>query len=75
MVIRNYAAGSFTKRFSISHGKKLKNPILEFYYKSDKLNDPFMNDAHIYYLKIANVKELKKIKSLIEKLRNFFWYQ
>jgi phosphoribosylaminoimidazole-succinocarboxamide synthase len=42
--------------------------LLEFYYKSDDLDDPIMNDDHILYMKITNVKELKRIKFLALKI-------
>jgi len=76
VVVRNYSAGSFTRRFNIKYGKKLKEPILEFYLKSDELNDPFMNNDHIYFLNIASEKELKKIQNITCKintlLKDFF---
>ena len=61
---------------SIKYGKKLKEPILEFYLKSDELNDPFMNNDHIYFLNIASENELKKIQNITCKintlLKDFF---
>jgi len=68
VVVRNYSAGSFSKRFAIKKGTKIKNPLLEFYYKSDDLNDPIMNDDHIFYMNIVNFKELKRIKFLALKI-------
>ena len=68
VVVRNYSAGSFSKRFDIKKGIKIKKPLLEFYYKSDDLDDPIMNDDHILYMKITNVKELKRIKFLALKI-------
>ena len=41
---------------------------MEFYYKSDALNDPIMNDDHIFYMNIVNSKELKRIKFLALKI-------
>ena len=68
VVVRNYAAGSFSKRFAIKKGLKINNSLLEFYYKSDALNDPIMNDDHIFYMNIVNSKELKRIKFLALKI-------
>jgi len=68
VVVRNYSAGSFSKRFAIKKGTKIKKPLLEFYYKSDDLNDPIMNDDHIFYMNIVNFKELKRIKFLALKI-------
>ena len=61
VVIRNVAAGSIIKKFNIKKGKKINPPIIEFYLKSDILNDPFMNADHITYLKVATYKEIKRI--------------
>lgn len=58
VVLRNYSAGSFAKRFGLDEGLKLPKPIIEFYYKNDDLDDPFINDDHIAYLNLANQEEL-----------------
>lgn len=62
VVVRNIAAGSFSKRFGIKEGTILPKPILEFYYKDDALDDPFMNEDHIDYLDIATKAEVAFIK-------------
>ncbi|KAF1304740.1 MULTISPECIES: phosphoribosylaminoimidazolesuccinocarboxamide synthase [Enterococcus] len=70
IVVRNYAAGSFTKRFAISEGTPLDFPIVEFYYKNDGLDDPFINDEHVRLLKLATGKEINDIKHLAQKLNH-----
>ncbi len=62
VVLRNIATGSFTKRLGIKEGTILPNPIIEFYLKDDALDDPFINDEHINYLKIASEEDLRMIK-------------
>lgn len=62
VVLRNYTAGSFSKRFGVEEGMKLDNPIVEFYYKNDDLDDPFINDEHVEFLKIATKKEIAFLK-------------
>ncbi|HHV3400386.1 TPA: phosphoribosylaminoimidazolesuccinocarboxamide synthase, partial [Streptococcus agalactiae] len=47
VVLRNVTAGSFSKRFGVEEGRVLETPIVEFYYKNDDLNDPFINDEHM----------------------------
>lgn len=64
VVVRNIAAGSFSKRLGITEGQELTFPIIEFYYKDDQLDDPFINDMHIRFLKIADEEEIKRIKEL-----------
>lgn len=68
IVVRNVAAGSFTKRFGIPEGTVLAFPIVEFYYKDDALDDPFINDEHIRLLKLATGKEINDIKHLAFRL-------
>jgi phosphoribosylaminoimidazole-succinocarboxamide synthase len=63
VVLRNRVAGSFAKRFGLKEGDVLPQPIIEFYYKSDALDDPFINDAHVYFLELAQPEELEFIKS------------
>ena len=47
VVVRNIAAGSLCKRLGIEEGKALEPPTLEFFYKSDSLHDPMINEYHI----------------------------
>ena len=68
VVVRNYAAGSISDKFKIKKGKKFKEPIIEFFLKSDELNDPFMNSAHIKLLNIASTKEIKHLTKLALKI-------
>ena len=52
----------------IKKGKKFKEPIIEFFLKSDELNDPFMNSAHIKLLNIATAKEIRYLTKLALKI-------
>ena len=63
VVLRNVAAGSFVKRFGIEEGQSLSRPIIEFYYKNDDLDDPFINEDHIDLLQIATSEEVDYIKA------------
>ena len=62
VVLRNYTAGSFAKRFGLEEGIKFETPIVEFYYKSDELDDPFINDDHVKFLDIANDQQIAFLK-------------
>lgn len=68
VVVRNRAAGSFSKRLDIPEGKVLPFPIVEFYYKEDRLDDPFINDDHVLALEIATEEEIIAIKELARKV-------
>ncbi len=62
VVIRNVVAGSLVKRTGLAEGHKLRQPIIECYYKSDELGDPMINDEHIRELALARGDEMEKVK-------------
>ena len=64
VVVRNIAAGSICKRLGIKEGKTFRDPIIEFYYKNDELNDPIVNNSHIISFGWSNKEELLKIKNI-----------
>jgi len=68
VVMRNIAAGSLAKRLGLEEGVELKKPVLEFYYKSDELGDPMINEYHIYAEELATKEELDTIKDLAFKI-------
>lgn len=63
VIVRNVAAGSFSKRMGVEEGRELLCPILEFSYKNDDLGDPFINDDYALALGLASQEEIDKIKS------------
>ena len=76
VIVRNVAAGSFSKRMGVEEGKALLRPIIEFSYKCDELNDPFINDDYALALGLATEEEIKTIKTYTanvnEVLNEFF---
>ncbi|MFT4625527.1 MAG: phosphoribosylaminoimidazole-succinocarboxamide synthase [Myxococcota bacterium] len=42
VVVRNVAAGSFSRRYGVEEGTPLSRPLVEFFYKSDALDDPLL---------------------------------
>ena len=77
VIVRNIAAGSFSKKFGVEEGTGLQNPILEFSYKNDSLGDPMINNMQITALGLATEKELDIISQMAlkinELLKTFFW--
>ncbi|HBQ20403.1 MAG: phosphoribosylaminoimidazolesuccinocarboxamide synthase [Deltaproteobacteria bacterium GWA2_38_16] len=77
VVVRNRVAGSLAKRLAMEEGTVLKQPILEFFYKSDPLDDPMISEtapvafgwttqAQIDHVK----KEVWKINTLLTEFFN-----
>ncbi|MBC1323385.1 phosphoribosylaminoimidazolesuccinocarboxamide synthase [Listeria welshimeri] len=62
VVVRNVIAGSLAKRLGKEEGEKIPSAIVEFYYKEDALDDPFINDDHVLYLEIATTNEMEVIR-------------
>jgi phosphoribosylaminoimidazole-succinocarboxamide synthase len=63
VVVRNTLAGSTAKRLGFSEGMELKNPLVEFYLKSDDLGDPFVSDDQILAFEWVSGQDLKEIKT------------
>lgn len=61
VIVRNIAAGSFSRRMGIDEGTSLKCPILEFSYKNDDLHDPLINHYYALALELATEQEIEKI--------------
>lgn len=62
VLVRNYAAGSLTKRYAIPEGTKMVSTVLEFCYKNDELGDPFINEYHIKAMELAKEEEVRTIE-------------
>ena len=64
VIIRNTAAGSFSKRYGVPEGTKLATTVFEFSYKNDDLGDPLLNDYHALALNLATQEEIDTIKNM-----------
>ena len=53
VIIRNVAAGSFSKRLGVEEGTPFKEPTIEFSYKNDDLGDPLINSYFAVALGLA----------------------
>ena len=71
VIVRNVAAGSFSKRMGVEEGKQLLTPILEFSYKNDDLGDPFINDYYALALGLATKEEIDTIAKYAFKVNEF----
>jgi phosphoribosylaminoimidazole-succinocarboxamide synthase len=65
VVVRNVLAGSTAKKFSLEEGTELAAPLTEFYFKEDRLNDPFISDEQALMLKtVRSQSELDELKTI-----------
>ena len=62
VIVRNIAAGSFSKRYGVEEGFVFETPTIEFSYKNDELGDPLMDEYHAIAMKIATEEEIETIK-------------
>ncbi len=62
VIVRNVAAGGFSKRLGVAEGTPFKTPIVEFSYKSDALGDPLINDDYARELGLATPEECQILK-------------
>ena len=67
-VVRNVCAGSMAKRYGVEEGRKLAEPIFEFFLKSDALHDPLCNDDHIRVLGWATAAEIDAMRAITHKV-------
>ena len=63
VIVRNVAAGSFSKRYGVAEGTVFKAPTLEFSYKNDDLHDPLINHYHALALELATQEEIDAISA------------
>ena len=76
VIVRNIAAGSFSKRYGVDEGMVFEEPVIEFSYKNDALGDPLLNTDHALALKVATRAEIDTIKSYALKVNSIlkaFW--
>lgn len=70
VIVRNVAAGSFSKKLGIEEGRKLLAPTLEFSYKDDALGDPLINDYFAIAIGAATREEIDRITELVFKIND-----
>lgn len=62
VIVRNIAAGSFSKRYGVEEGVVFEKPTIEFSYKNDALGDPLLNTAHALAMGLATEAEINTIR-------------
>ena len=71
VVVRNVAAGSLAKRLGLDEGTQLPRSIVEFYYKSDELDDPMVSEEHVTAFGWANPQEIDEMIALSLRINDF----
>ena len=70
VIIRNVAAGSFSKKYGVPEGTPFIAPTIEFSYKNDDLGDPLINSYHALALGLATKEEIETIKAMAFKVND-----
>lgn len=71
VVVRNVVAGSLAERFGLEEGTPLPRSIIEYYYKSDELNDPMISEEHITCFGWAATQDLDDMVALSLRVNDF----
>ena len=71
VVVRNVAAGSLATRLGISEGTALPRSIIEYQYKSDDLDNPYVSEEHITAFGWASTQDLDDMLSLALRVNDF----
>ncbi len=71
VIVRNFAAGSLSKRLGIEEGTPLPRPIIEYSYKNDGLGDPLVTEEYIAAFGWASQQDMDDIVSLALRVNDF----
>lgn len=71
VIVRNIAAGSFSKRLGVDEGSPLDVPVVDYCYKSDELGDPLINSDTAVALGWASREDLARLRELALAVREF----
>ena len=71
LVMRNVAGGTMAARLGIKEGTILTQPVLEFYYKKDELQNPMINEHHVMAFGWADPYELDEMVHLSYRINDY----
>ncbi len=71
IMVRNFAAADMSERLGIPEGTALPRPIVEYYYKDDKLKSPLVAEEHIVAFGWASQQDLDDIVALALRVNDF----
>ncbi|MCM0583397.1 phosphoribosylaminoimidazolesuccinocarboxamide synthase [Weissella diestrammenae] len=68
IVTRNFAAGSFQRKYDVPQMQPLKPIVQEFYLKNDALDDPSLNASQMIALGLANETEIQAFQQIAQQV-------
>ena len=71
VIVRNFAAGSISKRLGMEEGTPLPRPIVEYSFKNDELGDPFVSEEYVIAFGWASQQDLDDIVSIALRVNDF----
>ena len=71
VIVRNIAAGTFSKRFGIEEGTALPRSIVEYCLKNDELGDPMICEEHITAFGWASTQDLDDMMQMSLRINDF----
>ena len=71
LVVRNIAAGTLSSRLGIAEGTPLPRSIVEYYYKSEPLNNPMVSEEHITAFGWASTQDLDDMMAMSLRVNDF----
>ncbi len=71
IVVRNFSAGELSEKLGIPEGTALPRPIVEYYFKDDRLNNPMVAEEHIVAFGWANQQDLDDVIALALRVNDF----
>ncbi len=71
VIVRNFAAGSISKRLGIEEGTPMPRPIVEFSYKDDSLGDPLVPEEYIIAFGWASQQDMDDIVALALRVNDY----
>ncbi|MGB3313266.1 MAG: phosphoribosylaminoimidazolesuccinocarboxamide synthase [Albidovulum sp.] len=71
VIVRNFAAGTLSKRLGMEEGTALPRPIVEYSYKNDALGDPMVSEEYILAFGWANQQDMDDIVSIALRVNDF----
>jgi phosphoribosylaminoimidazole-succinocarboxamide synthase len=71
IIVRNFAAGTMSKRLGLEEGTQLPRPVVEYCLKDDSLGDPLVSEEHIAAFGWASQQDMDDILSLALRVNDF----